>query len=139
MLLCAGSLFFLFVPLPKIISVPAEVSLNFSTSQKIIQQTMTGKEFWFGTGPGTYLFNYTKFRPLEVNQTAFWKLELRPLPDGSQYDWCWLIRDLREVRGLFLRFGQMLLRRYACSNNLALMSGCCRETSLRQCNSLPNN
>ncbi|HBR80726.1 MAG: hypothetical protein UX09_C0049G0002 [Candidatus Uhrbacteria bacterium GW2011_GWE2_45_35] len=71
MFMAVGAIIFLFIPL-RLISVPAEVSPNTAASLEIAKQSMTGKSFWFGTGPGTYVFDYAKFRPLEVNQTDFW-------------------------------------------------------------------
>jgi cytochrome c-type biogenesis protein CcmH/NrfG len=72
MLMAAGSLFFIFAPIPSIYPVPAEVTLNTQTSLEIAKQTLTNDSFLFGSGPGTYLYDYAKFRPLVINQTSFW-------------------------------------------------------------------
>lgn len=74
MLLAAGSLLFLFAPFPQIIPIPAEITPNTKTSIEIVKQIMVGKNLWLGSGPGTYIFDYAKFRPNEVNQSNFWNL-----------------------------------------------------------------
>lgn len=74
MLMVAGAIFFLIFQKTLIVSIPAEVSPNTKTSFSIAQQTMTGKDLWFGSGPGTFTFDYAQFRPLVVNQTNFWSI-----------------------------------------------------------------
>ncbi|MFH1253634.1 MAG: tetratricopeptide repeat protein [Candidatus Uhrbacteria bacterium] len=72
MFLVAGAVLFLFFPNLKILPLPIEVGPSFNTSLTVAKQTLTGSALWFGSGPGTYLFDYAKFRPVEVNQTNFW-------------------------------------------------------------------
>lgn len=74
MLMTVGAIFFLVFQNLTIISTPAEVSPNTTASFSIAQQTMTGRNFWFGSGPGTYMFDYAKFRPIDVNKTNFWSI-----------------------------------------------------------------
>lgn len=71
MILVVVSVVFLVLPALRIVSLPIEVVPNLKTSLSITKQTLNNA-FWFGSGPGTYLFDYTQFRPTEVNQTNFW-------------------------------------------------------------------
>jgi len=58
------------------IVLPTEVSPSLSASFKIAWETL--KSFnsplsWlFGSGPGTFVYDYSKYKPLEINQTEFW-------------------------------------------------------------------
>jgi tetratricopeptide (TPR) repeat protein len=72
MFLTAGTILILFFPGWQPINRPTEVTPNFSTSISIAKQTLGGSNLWFGSGPGTYSFDYTKYRPTEINQTNFW-------------------------------------------------------------------
>jgi cytochrome c-type biogenesis protein CcmH/NrfG len=74
MLMVGGAIFFTIINVQLPISVPAEVLPNTATSLAVARQTMTETKQWFGSGPGTYLFDYTKFRPNEVNSTSFWSI-----------------------------------------------------------------
>jgi len=72
MLMAAGAVLFLIIKIQLPISLPAEVLPNSATSFSIARQTLNGSNLWFGSGPGTYSFDYAKFRPTEVNLTNFW-------------------------------------------------------------------
>jgi len=72
MLMVGGALFFLLVKINPPVSIPVEILPNTSTSLTIAKQTLNDSNLWFGSGPGTYSFNYAKFRPTEVNSTNFW-------------------------------------------------------------------
>lgn len=52
---------------------PREVQLGFPTSWKISVSAFRDSPFW-GTGPGTYTFNFTNYKPVEFNSTKFWNL-----------------------------------------------------------------
>ncbi len=58
------------------IDLPAEVSPSLGTSFNIAWQTL--KNFksplsWLvGSGPGTFIYDYSKYKPIEINETAFW-------------------------------------------------------------------
>ncbi|MBL7155143.1 MAG: tetratricopeptide repeat protein [Candidatus Portnoybacteria bacterium] len=63
----ATGLDFLSTPLPQ------EIILDFQTANTITWQTL--KEYpVFGSGPGTFLANFTKFKPDEFNQSQFWNI-----------------------------------------------------------------
>ena len=54
-------------------NLPQEVILDYQTANQVTWQTL--KEYpVFGSGPGTFLFNFTKFKPDEFNQTRFWNI-----------------------------------------------------------------
>lgn len=50
---------------------PKEIQLPFATSWKVSASAFRDAPF-IGTGPSTYLFNFTSYKPLEFNQLEFW-------------------------------------------------------------------
>ncbi|MDO8570697.1 MAG: O-antigen ligase family protein [Candidatus Daviesbacteria bacterium] len=52
---------------------PKEIQLPFQMSWKISISAFRDNPFW-GTGPGTYLFNFTNYKPVEFNATKFWNI-----------------------------------------------------------------
>lgn len=68
----------LFVRTPLSVSLPVSVSPSYSASWGITRSAMT--EGWLrmavGSGPGTFAFDYVKYRPADVNATAFWDTRL---------------------------------------------------------------
>ena len=52
---------------------PKEVQLPLQTSWKISTAALGDRPF-LGTGPATYLFNFTAYKPLDFNSTTFWNL-----------------------------------------------------------------
>lgn len=75
----AITLLFIYAPLPKPLNgvheiertFPKEVQLPFAISWKITASTFRDAPF-IGTGPSTYLFNFSSYKPAEFNQTRFW-------------------------------------------------------------------
>lgn len=67
------SVVMLFAPSPFASRVPAEVSPSIRHSWLIAQQTLRDHSI-FGTGPGTWLFDYAKYRSVAVNVSQFWQL-----------------------------------------------------------------
>ncbi|MBD3311178.1 MAG: tetratricopeptide repeat protein [Candidatus Magasanikbacteria bacterium] len=61
----------LFVGSPQFIktNLPVEVSLGNKTSWKVSYQTITGgvKPFLLGSGPGTFIYDFSHYRPAEFN------------------------------------------------------------------------
>ncbi|HBP00510.1 MAG: Tetratricopeptide repeat protein [Candidatus Uhrbacteria bacterium GW2011_GWF2_41_16] len=74
MLVCAISFFFLFFPSPLHINLPIETTLSTKTSWDIVQKSLKTFSSSFGSGPGTFLFDSTRFRPVELNTTSFWNV-----------------------------------------------------------------
>lgn len=52
---------------------PREIQLGFPASWKISVSSFRDSPVW-GTGPATYLFNFTNYKPVEFNSTKFWNL-----------------------------------------------------------------
>ncbi len=52
---------------------PQETQLPFVSSWKISVSAFRDTPFW-GSGPGTYLFDFTSYKPVEYNQTKLWNL-----------------------------------------------------------------
>ncbi len=64
-------------------SLPSEINLNFSLSKDIVESTLTQstKNFLFGSGPGTFSYDFSLFRPALMNDDAyFW---------GVRFDSAW--------------------------------------------------
>ena len=72
MLMVVLAVFFLFLPRPINLSLPVEVTPTVSSSLDITQETFREHSYLFGSGPGTYAFDYAQFRAEDINQTAFW-------------------------------------------------------------------
>ncbi len=90
--LSAFALLFLFwLPSPIRTNVSVEVTPSFSGSWNIMRQTLAAAPWW-GTGPGTFSFDYGRFKPSDVNATSFWNVRFdRPaswfllVPDTMGY------------------------------------------------------
>ncbi len=72
MILLVCSLFFLVLPTVIPNPFPLEVSLNSASSLQIVKQTLENGSWAFGTGPGTFVVDFTQYRSADLNQTAFW-------------------------------------------------------------------
>jgi tetratricopeptide (TPR) repeat protein len=73
----AGALFLAYTPFPgnalyqQERNFPKEIQLPFAISWKVTASTFRDAPF-IGTGPSTYLFNFSSYKPAEFNQTRFW-------------------------------------------------------------------
>ncbi|MFH2063555.1 MAG: tetratricopeptide repeat protein [bacterium] len=56
-----------------LVRFPAEVMPSNRMSLNIAGQTLREYPF-FGSGPGTYIFDYAKHRSVEINNTSFWSV-----------------------------------------------------------------
>lgn len=54
-------------------SFPREIQLGFTPSWKISVSAFRDSPIW-GTGSGTYLFDFTNYKPVEFNATKIWNL-----------------------------------------------------------------
>ncbi len=78
-LVTAATLFLAYTPLPGPLggiyqqerNFPKEIQLPFAISWKVTASTFRDAPF-IGTGPATYLFNFSSYKPAEFNQTRFW-------------------------------------------------------------------
>jgi len=59
------------IGIPGLPVTPLEVSPSQRASFDIAKGTLKEKPF-LGTGPGTFVYNYSKFKPEVINQTVFW-------------------------------------------------------------------
>lgn len=57
----------------KRVNFPKEIQLDFSTSWKIAASSLRDTPF-LGTGPSTFLANFTIYKPADFNSTKFWNL-----------------------------------------------------------------
>jgi O-antigen ligase/tetratricopeptide (TPR) repeat protein len=57
----------------KFSSFPREIQLPFDASWKVSASSFRDAPFW-GTGPATYLYNFTTYKPAEMNSTKFWNI-----------------------------------------------------------------
>ena len=79
MSLLVVSLFFMTfkISLPGFPQIPIEVSPSYLAEINIIKEAFGDfgiKEALLGTGPGTFIYNFSKFKSLDLNQTAFWNV-----------------------------------------------------------------
>jgi len=51
---------------------PLEVSPSHKATLGIAKSVLRGKDLILGTGPGTFIYDYSKFKPTTINQTVFW-------------------------------------------------------------------
>lgn len=52
---------------------PRQLQLDFISSWKISVSTFRDSPFW-GSGPSTYLFDFTSYKPIELNSSPVWNL-----------------------------------------------------------------
>ena len=71
-LLIVASFAFLWIPSPFTATVPAEVTPGFSESQSILVSTLETEGYWFGSGPGTYAFDFARYHSEDLNASTFW-------------------------------------------------------------------
>src|SRR3989339_2210186 len=70
------SVFLMFLPTPLQLDLPVVVSPSYGTSLDITKQALgsSTSNLLFGTGPGTYLYDYLAYKPATVNASQFWSL-----------------------------------------------------------------
>lgn len=64
---------FMFIRFPVSLGLPAEVMPSLSASWNISREALANKPL-LGSGPGTFLFDYTQFRSKDLNSTNFWSV-----------------------------------------------------------------
>ena len=99
------SLLFMFLGVPKFLTanLPLEVSLSSNVSWQIAADTITAsaKNFLFGTGPGTFLFDFSQYRPTNFNDNFAWNIRFRQ-SYNTAFDWLMTIGVLGVLAMLFL-------------------------------------
>jgi tetratricopeptide (TPR) repeat protein len=63
-----------FIRTPINFNLPAEISLSSRASAQITQKTLQEAPL-LGSGPGTFIFDYTKFKPQGINGTPLWNVK----------------------------------------------------------------
>ncbi|MDP2631717.1 MAG: tetratricopeptide repeat protein [Candidatus Uhrbacteria bacterium] len=72
MILFVAAILFLFMPGVLGSRYPVEVSPSYSASLSIAKNTLSDTSWLFGSGPGTFVMDYAKFKSADLNNTAFW-------------------------------------------------------------------
>lgn len=67
------SILLLFIRFPISLGYPAEVMPSVKASADITLKALREHPL-LGSGPGTFIFDYSKFRSADVNQTVFWNI-----------------------------------------------------------------
>lgn len=67
------SLLILAFRFPVSLPYPAEVMPSMGATADIASQTLRESSF-FGSGPGTFIYDYAKHRPTDINSTSFWDI-----------------------------------------------------------------
>ncbi len=67
---------FLKISIPGLPALPLEISpsqrATFDISFQTLKNFSPPKSLFFGSGPGTFVYDYSKFKPETLNQTNFW-------------------------------------------------------------------
>lgn len=72
MMLFVSATVFLFLPTAVQSPFVPEVALTQRAAWNVASQALHGNALFFGTGPGTYAFNYAQYHSADVNATEFW-------------------------------------------------------------------
>ncbi len=84
------SFFFLLFPfVPKFFpNIPLDVAPGFDCEMDILKGTFSEgiKKSIFGSGPGTFVFPFSKYRPRDLNQDIFWNLRFSR-GNSTFFDW----------------------------------------------------
>ncbi|NQV90423.1 tetratricopeptide repeat protein [Candidatus Uhrbacteria bacterium] len=81
-LLVLAVLFWFVLPGITSFSIPLEITLNGEASRSVATQTLETFSSAFGSGPGTYTFDFSQFRNVNLNETDFWNTRF---DRGSSY------------------------------------------------------
>jgi len=70
------SILLLFLPSPLKLDLPVVVSPSYGASWEITKSALSSNSgnMLFGTGPGTYAYDYLAFKPVTINASRFWSL-----------------------------------------------------------------
>ncbi|HBK33398.1 TPA: hypothetical protein DEP34_00280 [Candidatus Uhrbacteria bacterium] len=63
---------FLSTPLSRF--APLEVTPNTALSFQVAKDTLLAKGWAFGSGPGTFVYDFASFKPVSINETMFWNI-----------------------------------------------------------------
>ena len=71
LLIIASLLIFFRFPLPGVPQIPAEVSPSQGASLGILKH-LPAKSLILGSGPGTFIYDWSRYKSVDVNQSVFW-------------------------------------------------------------------
>lgn len=74
MVALVAAILFFFIRTPLSLNLPAEIMPSFSASGAITKQVLVESPL-LGSGPATFAFDYAKYKPQGVNQTALWDVK----------------------------------------------------------------
>lgn len=68
------SILLLFIRTPLNLNLPVTVSPGYQLSAAVVKSVLSegGERLFFGSGPGTFVFDYTKYKAQSLNATQFW-------------------------------------------------------------------
>lgn len=92
---------------------PKEIQLPLATSWKVSASAFRDAPF-IGTGPSTYLFNFTAYKPIEFNQLNIWSFSF----DSAQNEFLQVLGTL----GFFGFIGLLVLAIIVIANGWRIMS-----------------
>src|SRR3989338_497470 len=74
LMIIVAILFFVRPPISSIVQIPPEVRPSLPATLDIAKESLTDdvSNLAFGSGPSSFLYEYLKYRPQEINATAFW-------------------------------------------------------------------
>jgi Flp pilus assembly protein TadD len=75
MIALALALFLLLVPSPFAGSVPSEIGPSMKAGSSIAHQTWKADGIFLGSGPATFAYDFSRFKPLEINNTSLWNVK----------------------------------------------------------------
>ena len=67
-------LFFFWLPSPFSLRLPVEVGVSMQGAWGVARQSLHDSTALFGNGPGTFMFEYARYHPIDVNQTQLWNV-----------------------------------------------------------------
>lgn len=90
LIILVASLLFVLLGQPKFLTakLPTEVSLNSSTSWSIVVSTLMvgAKNFIFGSGPATFIYDFSQYRPNTLNLSFVWNTRFNQ-PYSAAFEW----------------------------------------------------
>lgn len=69
------SLLLLFVATPVRLGFPTEIMPSFGATFSIAKNSLSDTSALFGSGPGTFSYDYAKYRSQDLNATQFWSVK----------------------------------------------------------------
>lgn len=110
--------------LPALANLPLEIRPNLSSSFSVAKETLWGSRALNGSGPSTFSYDYDLYRPVSLNQTAFWSVRFS---QGYNYFVTVLaeagILGLLSLAFLLFMFLKFFMRSFAGEHMLPLASG----------------